>query len=1437
MTGIKKESHQRRPSPRRIRKSSIASTPVNPAISPVNDDCLIDSDMIIEIDISNNATTHTSRVNDSISSISGSAIPSASTLPANESTPTSSISRTNSTLSSFSRVGGSISSLSRSSPHVSSPIITTGQSPSLSSIVTTTKHDIQSTIVNNNPNLNNVENINKRNKRRKRVTYFTLTDSSYSLYLRNRIIDDNKSAVISLSSIRRTAINHFESIKYKSSNRLVAMGSTRRSLRFIDPVLDAPSTPELHVSNNGYDLNSRKLRRYIIEDVMYINPVENVLLLICEDSTDFVSWKKIIVEQNSGLSNITFGSKVFHQVNATVIKNVSRSAFVNGEFDNDMMDYHVLGIGGAAVSLSFLNCVNYTGIELKFSQLLTDVNIQMWGVAPMRRNLVRTLQRRTKDTRMGLLKCMLDELSGDHAQSLQLATIAQQLMTEDDKSNKKTPELDHNLIMSMVGFDTTLDTQVARKALNHTGHEASLSQLNNIVQTAMMDAVASTYGFFCSPNSPIISNETIVGLVDKFKLLMPVHHASILTMLNVDKKLKDKRSVYLVQQYDRLSFWIFLSMMRSRNNHLFTWWANISTAARYGAKNEGSASFSETVFFGSATTHNTMIRNTAKYRDNKKDGDMIYTDRCRKTISIDNDSFIIIAMDNNQRGQRKKQQQEGTSNNFIVVTHSMAIKPLIVTSRQKIIPKLLNIKSPITYIDQAIVSVEGMSGFENITTIEDMISCITLDNSVNTPKSPNYDGKRVNSYYDVVRLCYGLIQQRKFLSRNDKEYEFIDQQSMNTVQSLVNNLHSNRGYDGLYAKARCIQKQEVKQWFGDRNKLQICFLPTSKEDETTNLGCATVFLEILENAGLIRIQRQKFSIGGEEKEKLVVETVIGASEKWVYLIGDGLTHVRLKSFVNTINDSLYSFEDDYETRRVLSLALKQVVLGVGDLHGGGFAILNTIYTVFYGGYLQAFQTAMGWKRINGGDVAKTYQQAGSLVEIVYTEVMRNLHYMHASIYYKAHSTTIATMDPTKLALKLVLSFNEFLDKKIETSTDEVLIVNINFVRLVSQYKLFKEAVTEGDSITVEKIYNDYLPIFVYLGKHNYYNILLDQTEEYYDRIPYRILQLVRQNRFQKLYDGTDRKNTSMSHWAIDALMELMNKNVKELDFSNKIEAWELHSQNIMFALESRVFVTNEYSNHRSMEVQDAKNSGSDKYTDLSQKGNIKTKTIPLNRTKEKAMCSEILSLACTFTETTKRKFDNNTYWDMLSLVTTKLGKVTRTIDTSIEDTNKTHTLSNLAASIFDHGKNATTDETVDMSLLDNNVMSALNGDVLINEESGEVDNNDDDTDPDEVEVDIDVNNGIGSKSIKVKKVNIHDAATVNILLKGIEKMKAKNLPAVRYRKNLRTQREQVALRDSIYENMMNIKENNFINVTVCELNQQEDGNIFGLWDNEINSLI
>ena len=133
---------------------------------------------------------------------------------------------------------------------------------------------------------------------------------------------------------------------------------------------------------------------------------------------------------------------------------------------------------------------------------------------------------------------------------------------------------------------------------------------------------------------------------------MPVHHACILTILNVDKKMKDKRNQYLLSQYERISFWICLSTMRSRNNHLFKWWENISTTARYGAKTDGSTSFSESVFFGNTTTHQSLMRNTSKYRDNKKSDNLRYTNRCRDFISMADNNFISIAMDNNQRGQR-----------------------------------------------------------------------------------------------------------------------------------------------------------------------------------------------------------------------------------------------------------------------------------------------------------------------------------------------------------------------------------------------------------------------------------------------------------------------------------------------------------------------------------------------------------------------------------------------------------------------------------------------------------------------------------------------------------------------------------------------------------------------------------------------------------------
>ena len=94
---------------------------------------------------------------------------------------------------------------------------------------------------------------------------------------------------------------------------------------------------------------------------------------------------------------------------------------------------------------------------------------------------------------------MLDELSGDHAQSLQLAMAAHQLLTEDDGVKTTATEVDRSLIMSMVVADTNLGAQVAKQSSSYTGYETLLLELNIIVQNEIMIAVSSTYGYFILP--------------------------------------------------------------------------------------------------------------------------------------------------------------------------------------------------------------------------------------------------------------------------------------------------------------------------------------------------------------------------------------------------------------------------------------------------------------------------------------------------------------------------------------------------------------------------------------------------------------------------------------------------------------------------------------------------------------------------------------------------------------------------------------------------------------------------------------------------------------------------------------------------------------------------------------------------------------------------
>ena len=163
MTSVKKDSRQRKPLPQRLRLFPSATTLSGQTRHHVDGSLVITNKMIIEIDMENDTTTDTSRVRDSISSVSVSARQSMSTLSTIESQlpPYSSLSRANSAHSSFSRITSNTSLSRIASP----PSI---QSPAPSSIALTSKYDSNYMVTtdNNNPNRCKIENINKRNKRK-----------------------------------------------------------------------------------------------------------------------------------------------------------------------------------------------------------------------------------------------------------------------------------------------------------------------------------------------------------------------------------------------------------------------------------------------------------------------------------------------------------------------------------------------------------------------------------------------------------------------------------------------------------------------------------------------------------------------------------------------------------------------------------------------------------------------------------------------------------------------------------------------------------------------------------------------------------------------------------------------------------------------------------------------------------------------------------------------------------------------------------------------------------------------------------------------------------------------------------------------------------------------------------------------------------------------
>jgi hypothetical protein len=248
--------------------------------------------------------------------------------------------------------------------------------------------------------------------------------------LANDLTESRRTPPSSSHSVRKD-VSSFDTITYTrqtkvdvgKSRRIAEQGTrkvqatvTPETIRQADePLFDIKKATKLARDINwnelkpNFSLDSHKLRRYIVEDVMFADPKQNerLLLLVSDKHAAFkTTWLPIYREQQSSRAPIMFDRDMYFQIEAEVVKNSKRKNYVDGLLSEEEVQYQLSYQGGAGVCLHFPFCKRANGIELKFASILLDVTtFQVWGTRELRREFGKKLAKLKNDANREALFC------------------------------------------------------------------------------------------------------------------------------------------------------------------------------------------------------------------------------------------------------------------------------------------------------------------------------------------------------------------------------------------------------------------------------------------------------------------------------------------------------------------------------------------------------------------------------------------------------------------------------------------------------------------------------------------------------------------------------------------------------------------------------------------------------------------------------------------------------------------------------------------------------------------------------------------------------------------------------------------------------------------------------------------------------------------------
>ena len=525
-------------------------------------------------------------------------------------------------------------------------------------------------------------------------------------------------------------------------------------------------------------------------------------------------------------------------------------------------------------------------------------------------------------------------------------------------------------------------------------------------------------------------------------------------------------------------------------------------------------------------------------------------------------------------------------------------------------------------------------------------------------------------------------------------------------------------------------------------------------------------------------------------------------ERWAMTPCDGLSHEQWRAYLSEIMDlqENMTYTKHYRLCREILKAANQTVLCPGDLHLTLFHTLSPIYKIFYGGFIQPFKVALGMKRIEWERVEKCCEQTSLLVLLLLGRVEMRLMEVFVCVIGEDAESDPDTVQGKHIAHHIAVEFDGWLDGKIATSSDQWFRVVCHFTKMARHYRLFKESLRNGCPLTIEYLLLEFSNVFMAIGKPKCLESALCTTEEWYDRMPYWMLQVIRDNRTAKLYDGRRRDGVETAERPNDEMIELSNAAFTSMDFPPSTAAWETHSKNVSLVKQASMFVETQYRRKQDVDAQDAFNAGEQGGDKIDTTNRKKGSTRPSENNKKK-LIDKMLTLSGVLVETPNRELIPNQIWDIIGSVTTELVKDE---EKAGEPVGEEELLSNVYNEMHDVRFTSTSSGEVEEETQTtiNIVPDADAEDEAALEESDEEEEVEPQSNGEEqIEV------GKKKQKQKVAKVAVSKFANIDTYRTGYEKLKKQDLPATRRRRKGREKRERKALHDNLFEFQTNMGSN------------------------------